>query len=137
MNSRTIQATGIAVVSSHTRLLGGNYIQGTTRRWVSSVRLIALEDLPHGKGYKGDVVAVKSGYARNYLIPQKMAIYATPQNFTKLGMVDPAFETEEQRLARLLRESSMDHIAEKYLKQADVLKKYLRNKVVGHCFHRW
>lgn len=29
-------------------------------------------------GYKDDLVEVKPGYARNYLIPQGMAIYATP-----------------------------------------------------------
>lgn len=29
-------------------------------------------------GYKDDVVEVKNGYARNYLIPQHMAVMATP-----------------------------------------------------------
>ena len=29
-------------------------------------------------GYKDDVVEVKNGYARNYLIPQRLAIMATP-----------------------------------------------------------
>ena len=29
-------------------------------------------------GYKNDIVTVKSGYARNFLIPQGMAILATP-----------------------------------------------------------
>ena len=102
-----------------------------TKRWGHSVRLIALEDLPHGKGYKDDVVTVKAGYARNFLVPQRKAVYATPQNFEKLGVVDPDFETEEQRIARLERESSMNSKEEKYLKQADILKKYLRNKVVS------
>ena len=31
-------------------------------------------------GREGDVVSVKSGYARNYLIPQKMAVRMTPGN---------------------------------------------------------
>lgn len=31
-------------------------------------------------GYKHDVVAVKAGYARNYLIPQGIAMIATPSN---------------------------------------------------------
>lgn len=140
MNSRNLQTTCKALVASHTRLLAAtgshHHIQLTTRRWGHSVRLIALEDLPHGKGYQGDVVTVKAGYARNYLIPQKKAIYATPQNFDKFGMVDPEFETEEQRLARLQRESSMDKKAEQHLKEADILKKYLRNKVVS-CSRCW
>ena len=101
------------------------------RRWMGhSVRLIALEDLPHGKAYRGDVVRVKAGFARNHLIPQKLALYATPQNFEKLGLVDPDVETEEQRRERLAREASATVQDEAYLKAADILKKYLRNKVV-------
>ncbi|WP_395766792.1 50S ribosomal protein L9 [Aquirufa sp.] len=33
-----------------------------------------------GLGYKNDVVAVKAGYGRNYLIPQGFAVMATPSN---------------------------------------------------------
>lgn len=101
-----------------------------SKRWGHTVRLIALEDFPHAKAYKGDVVRVKAGYARNYLIPQKKALYATPQNFEKMRMVDPDVETEDQRIARLVREENFDVQEEKYLKQADILKSYLRNKVV-------
>ena len=103
----------------------------STKRWGHTVRLIALEDLPHGKAYEGDVVRVKAGYARNYLIPQKKAVYATAQNFERLSIVDPEVETEEQRIARLKRESSMNKQEEEFLKQSDVLKKYLKNKVVS------
>ncbi|MBC8344611.1 MAG: 50S ribosomal protein L9 [Bacteroidetes bacterium] len=31
-------------------------------------------------GYAGDIISVKPGYARNYLIPKKMAILATESN---------------------------------------------------------
>jgi hypothetical protein len=105
------------------------------RRWAHSVRLIALQDFPHGKAYKGDVVTVKAGYARNYLIPKKVALYATPQNFDRLGMVDPDYETAEQRVARLQRESFIEAGKESYLKEADLLKKYLKNKVVGQVIY--
>ncbi|CAJ1934443.1 unnamed protein product [Cylindrotheca closterium] len=101
-----------------------------TQRWAHTVRLIALEDLPHGKAYEGDVVRVKAGYARNFLIPQKKAVYATAQNFERLDIIDPEVETEEQRITRLERASSMSKKEEQYLKQADVLKKYLKNKVM-------
>jgi ribosomal protein L9 len=84
------------------------------------------------QAYKGDVVKVKAGYARNHLVPQKMALYATPQNFERLGMVDPDYETEEQRIARLQRESNMTASEDKYLKEADLLKRYLKNKVVSN-----
>jgi hypothetical protein len=103
----------------------------TQKRFGHTVRLIALEDLPYGKGYEGDVVTVKAGYARNFLIPKKKALYATPHNFDRQGMVDPDVESEEQRITRLEREASFDKKEEQYLKEADILKLYLRNKVVS------
>ena len=33
-----------------------------------------------GVGYKNDIVSVKPGYGRNYLIPQGFAVMATPSN---------------------------------------------------------
>mmetsp|Transcript_134194 Transcript_134194/g.199663 ORF Transcript_134194/g.199663 Transcript_134194/m.199663 type:complete len:231 (-) Transcript_134194:40-732(-) len=102
-----------------------------TRRSIASyVRLIAVEDLPHGKAYKGDVVNVRAGYARNFLIPKKMAVYATPQNFEKYEISDPNIESEEERQARFQRESSMSEKDERLLKESDLLKKYLRNKTL-------
>uniref|UniRef100_A0A7S2YD64 Ribosomal protein L9 domain-containing protein n=1 Tax=Entomoneis paludosa TaxID=265537 RepID=A0A7S2YD64_9STRA len=92
------------------------------------VRIIVKEELPHGKGYKGDVVQVKAGYARNYLIPQKFAIYATRQNFLRLDMKDPDLETAEEKSARLLREASQED--DQDLKAADILRKYLSNKTL-------
>lgn len=41
--------------------------------------IILKEDIK-GVGYKNDVVSVKPGYGRNYLIPQGFAIMATPSN---------------------------------------------------------
>lgn len=38
-----------------------------------------------GLGYKNDVVTVKAGYGRNYLIPQGFAIMATPSNMKVLA----------------------------------------------------
>ncbi|OGX27234.1 MAG: 50S ribosomal protein L9 [Omnitrophica WOR_2 bacterium RIFCSPHIGHO2_01_FULL_48_9] len=35
-------------------------------------------------GKVGDVIKVKSGFARNYLIPQKLAYLATPSNLKKI-----------------------------------------------------
>jgi ribosomal protein L9 len=110
--------------------------KAVTKRSVSStVRLIALQDLPHGKAYKGDVVNVKPGFARNFLIPKKMAVYATPQNFEKYEIGDPNFETEEELKARFQRESSLSEKDEQFLKESDMLKKYLRTKTVSgiHC----
>ena len=41
------------------------------------MEIILLEDFQN-LGYKDDVVSVKNGYGRNYLIPQGKAILATP-----------------------------------------------------------
>lgn len=41
------------------------------------MKLILKENIP-SLGYKDDVVEVKDGYGRNYLIPQGLAIIATP-----------------------------------------------------------
>ncbi|MDR2085506.1 MAG: 50S ribosomal protein L9 [Bacteroidales bacterium] len=41
------------------------------------MKIILKQDV-QGLGYEHDVVTVKPGYARNYLIPQGMAITATP-----------------------------------------------------------
>lgn len=40
------------------------------------MQLILLEDVAN-LGYKDDIVTVKSGYGRNYLIPQKKAVIAS------------------------------------------------------------
>ena len=45
--------------------------------------VILREDV-HGLGDAGQVVKVKPGYARNYLIPQKMAVEATRRNLKEL-----------------------------------------------------
>lgn len=40
------------------------------------MEIILKQDID-GLGYKGDIVTVKDGYARNYLIPKEQAIIAT------------------------------------------------------------
>lgn len=40
------------------------------------MQIILIEDV-QGLGYKNDIVTVKDGYGRNYLIPQRKAIVAT------------------------------------------------------------
>ena len=47
------------------------------------MRIILLKEIPKlGKAF--DVCEVKDGFARNYLIPKKMAIRATPSNLAGL-----------------------------------------------------
>jgi large subunit ribosomal protein L9 len=55
------------------------------------MRLLLLKDV-RKLGYVGDVVEVAPGYARNYLLPQRMATEPTEANLR-------AIETEKQRAA--------------------------------------
>ena len=48
------------------------------------MKLILKEDIAN-LGYKDDVVEVKSGYGRNYLIPQQKAVIATPSALKMLA----------------------------------------------------
>ncbi len=61
-----------------------------------NMQLILNEDVPN-LGGPGDVVKVRSGYARNYLLPRKLAVEANPKNLR-------AFE-HQKGLAMLKREA--------------------------------
>ena len=50
-----------------------------TRRHGSSISVILLESVENW-GTAGEIVAVKRGFARNFLVPRAKACYATPQN---------------------------------------------------------
>lgn len=54
-------------------------------------------------GNKGEVVTVKRGFARNYLIPRNMAIYATPQNMKHLSSIQNKVAEEEEKLIAELK----------------------------------
>ena len=60
------------------------------------MQLILKEDV-QGLGYKDDVVEVKNGYGRNYLIPQGKAVIATPSALKVLA------EDQRQRAHKLAK----------------------------------
>ena len=60
------------------------------------MKIILKEDIAN-LGYKDDVVEVKSGYGRNYLIPQGKAIIASPAALKQLA------ETLKQRAHKLAK----------------------------------
>ncbi|MFH2002443.1 MAG: bL9 family ribosomal protein, partial [Planctomycetota bacterium] len=47
------------------------------------MEIILLENLEK-IGMRGDIVAVKDGYARNYLIPKGLGAEVTPDNLRRL-----------------------------------------------------
>lgn len=65
------------------------------------MKVILLENIEK-VGKKGEVVTVKRGYARNYLIPRDYALYATPVNLKRLGSIQDELKVaEEKKLAEL------------------------------------
>ena len=49
------------------------------------MEIILCEDVP-GLGKSGDVVNVKGGYARNFLLPRKKACIMTPENLKRIEL---------------------------------------------------
>ncbi len=60
------------------------------------MELILLKDVEK-VGDKHDIVTVKDGYGRNYLIPQGMALLANKTNRARLGEFRAREEAQEQR----------------------------------------
>jgi large subunit ribosomal protein L9 len=61
------------------------------------VKIILTENIPT-LGEAGEVVEVADGYARNYLIPQEMAMKATPGALKQLKLRMAAYERREERM---------------------------------------
>jgi len=72
------------------------------------MEIILKQDIPN-LGYKNDLVNVKGGYGRNFLVPQGMAIIAS--------------ETNKKIRAEEIKQKT--HKEEKFVKEAEDLKKAL------------
>jgi len=64
---------------------------------------VILLEIIENLGNPGDVVNVKRGYARNYLVPRKLAIYATPANMKRLTVIKENFQAEEEKRIAALK----------------------------------
>ena len=60
------------------------------------MKVILLQDVK-GKGKKGQMIEVSDGYARNFMLPRKMAIEATPDAINTMRMNDKA---TQERIAK-------------------------------------
>ena len=60
------------------------------------MRVILLHDVVH-QGMRGDEIRVKPGYARNYLIPQGLALEATDANRNYFEQIRQKIEVQHQR----------------------------------------
>lgn len=71
----------------------GNHTASGRPRTHRQVEVLLAEDVP-GIGKQGDILKVKPGFARNYLLPQGLATMATAANKRRV-------ELHRQRLAEL------------------------------------
>ena len=60
------------------------------------MKVILLQDVK-GKGKKGQMIEVSDGYARNFMLPKKLAMEATPDAINTMRMNDKA---TQERIAR-------------------------------------
>lgn len=61
------------------------------------MKVILQQDV-RGQGKKGQMIEVSEGFARNYLLPRKMAIHATADAVNTLNLKEKARRAEEARL---------------------------------------
>ena len=61
------------------------------------MKVILQQDVK-GQGKKGQMVEVSEGYARNFLLPRKLAIEATTDAINTLNLKEKARKAEEARL---------------------------------------
>jgi large subunit ribosomal protein L9 len=66
----------------------------------NNMQVILIQDV-NNLGGANELVTVKNGYGRNYLIPQKMAVEANPSN---LKMLEEKLKQQAKKEAKLLAE---------------------------------
>ena len=69
---------------------------------MATTTVLLREDVEN-LGVRGDIVRVKAGYARNYLLPRKLAVEATPSNMRQI---------EQERAALMRREAREREMAQ-------------------------
>ena len=61
------------------------------------MKVILQQDV-RGQGKKGQMIDAAEGYARNYLLPRKLAIPATADAINTMNLKEKARKAEEARL---------------------------------------
>ena len=77
------------------------------------MKVILQQDVK-GQGKKGQMVEVSDGYARNFLLPRKLAVEATAENINTMKMQDKA------KAARMAEEKAAAEAAAERLKSCQV-----------------
>src|SRR5215204_5732964 len=89
---------------------------------MATTNVLLREDVDN-LGARGEIVKVKSGYARNYLLPRKLAVKATPGNVKQI---------EAERGALLKKEAKERGTAEAQAGQMGGLRLNFERKVGEH-----
>ena len=63
---------------------------------VTTMKVILPQEVS-GKGKRGQMIEVSDGYARNYMLPRKLAVEATADNVNTMRMNDKAMQEKRQR----------------------------------------
>jgi len=104
------------------------------------MKVILLEDVK-GVGRKMDVKEVSDGYGRNFLLPKKLVLPATPENLRLKEQLTKAEQETVRRLTELakkLEDSSLEFRVKAGSKgeifgsvKAEAIKKSLREQGIG------
>jgi large subunit ribosomal protein L9 len=89
---------------------------------MAHTRILLREDVDD-LGARGEIVRVRSGYARNYLLPRKLAVEATASNVKQI---------EQERAALLKKEATERTTAEGQAEQIRSLVLEFRRKAGEH-----
>ena len=82
------------------------------------MKIILIEDVK-SLGKKGDIVEVSQGYARNFVLPKKLGVEATPENLNNLKLKnknDEKVAAENLAAAKKLAEELKDKKITSYVK---------------------
>jgi len=104
------------------------------------VRVLLREDLEH-LGRRGDVVKVAPGYARNYLLPKRLAVSVTPGNMKRIDQEQRSLKVRHDRekrtaedLARRIAEVSCTIV--KKVGENDILYGAVTTQEIGQVLEK-
>src|SRR3954452_13158577 len=89
---------------------------------MASTNVLLREDIDD-LGARGEIIKVKAGYARNYLLPRKLAVQATASNVKQI---------EQERGALLKKEAKEKATADEQAGQMKSLRLTFTRKVGEH-----
>ena len=94
------------------------------------MKVILQEDVPH-LGQTGEIVKVKDGYARNYLVPRGMAVVADERNMKQLEHNRRIAQARAAKVVAAAKELGADSLT--YL-PVEAIDKVFKSSRCAACF---